>query len=283
MKQNLSRLLFAAVKIVSIFIVSGCICIFTLALKLRSVTDDLWKQLGIPQADVNTNIQVSIGSGYLQYNGAKNAKNIVAASRVAVINELVAYAKKYTSSKEFKQEYAQRRSTMIPKKPVLSRINVDSIRAAEKHSLEESIKQTQANANSPNPKIRNGVPARLDALNKQLQDLDKPDNPVVQRKVKDMQQINDLYSQDYTDKMNALDKKYPENPQVLIKRRLQEILDITADVDYDAQIDHGKKYDVFVNPAYEKKSKDWKLAFRAGKTATDAVRAAAQKWIMEIK
>jgi len=34
---------------------------------------------------------------------------------------------------------------------------------------------------------------------------------------------------------------------------------------------------------YEKKSKEWKLAFRAGKETTDAIRTIAQKWLQEIK
>ena len=70
---------------------------------------------------------------------------------------------------------------------------------------------------------------------------------------------------------------------MLLKKRLQEILDITADVDYAAELKdgyNGKK--VFVNPAYEKKAAEWKLAYRAGKTTTDAVRAAAQQWLAEL-
>ena len=74
---------------------------------------------------------------------------------------------------------------------------------------------------------------------------------------------------------------------MLIKKRLEEILNITADVDYAAELKEtewkGKKWKVFVNPAYEKKSKEWKLAFRAGKPVTDAVRAAAEKWLKEFK
>jgi hypothetical protein len=78
--------------------------------------------------------------------------------------------------------------------------------------------------------------------------------------------------------------KLPEDYNVLLKRRLQEILDITADVDYEAELKDGygaKK--VFVNPVYEKKRKEWKLAYRAGKTTTDAVRAAASKWLDDLK
>ena len=65
------------------------------------------------------------------------------------------------------------------------------------------------------------------------------------------------------------------------------MLSITADVDYAAELKdaewQGKKWKVFVNPAYERKSKEWKLAYRVGKPVTDAVRTAAEKWLKEIK
>ena len=83
--------------------------------------------------------------------------------------------------------------------------------------------------------------------------------------------------------MQNFEMKYPEDPQVLLKKRLQEMIDITAAVDYTAELKEGyqgKK--LFVNPDYEKKPAEWKLAFRAGKPATDAVRSAAQEWLKKL-
>ena len=87
----------------------------------------------------------------------------------------------------------------------------------------------------------------------------------------------------YNEAMQNFEAKYPSDPKPLLKQRLQDILTITADVDYAAEFKEGPKgKKVFVNPIYEQKPAEWKLAFRAGKPATDAVRAAAQQWLKEL-
>ena len=283
MKTVLIKILKAATKTIFVIVSTGCLCIFLLSLKTREIAVDLWSQLGITQKDANLDIRVSVMSPYLQYAGAKNAKNIATGNRVAVINDLVAYAKKFTVTSEFKKDYEFERSKLKPKDPMLFSINEDSIRNEEKKLVLQSIKQTEANANNPNPKIKNGVPARLEQLKKELIALDEPNNKKVQNHVNQLKSYNKSFQDSYQKELDKFNTKYPENPQVLIKKRLKDILDITSDIDYDAELKQVGKYKVFVNPDYEKKSKEWKLAFRAGKTATDAVRAAAEKWIGEIE
>ncbi|MFL5740460.1 MAG: hypothetical protein ACJ75B_09615 [Flavisolibacter sp.] len=262
---------------------AGCLCSFVLALKTKKMADDLWKQLGLSQSDANINIQVSLTSDYLQYAGAKNARNIITGNRVTVVNELVAYAKKFTGSAEFKKMYEFERNKHKPAAPDQFHVNVDSIRAAEKQKIMDAIEQTKANANSTNPKIRNAVPYRLETLNKELTQLDDPNNKTIQLKVSQLEGFNNSVTTSYASQLEKFNIDYPENPQLLIKKRLQEILDITSDVDYHAETKQVGKYNYFVNNDYEKKPKEWKLAFRAGKAATDAVRAAAQKWLQELK
>ena len=278
MKRVQVHLLFAA-KTLCIMISVGCLCLSLLAYN----TADLWTQLGITQSNANINIRVSVTGNTFQYAGAKNAKNVSVANRPSIVDQLVVYAKKYTASAEFKKEYATIRGYAKPKDPELSSINVDSIRDQQKQFVLQSIKQTEANANHSNPKIRNGVPAGLERLKKELIELDDPNNKKIQAEVKQMEAWNKAISDAHKKEMDKFNTNYPENPQVLIKKRLQDILDITADVDYNAELKQGPKYKVFVNPEYEKKSKEWKLAYRAGKQAVDAVRAAAQKWLAEIK
>ncbi|MGZ8538387.1 MAG: hypothetical protein ACXWV9_09010 [Flavisolibacter sp.] len=283
MKPAQIKLLYTAIKTICCMFLVCCLCLFLLAFKTNEINADLWTQLGIKQSDANINIRVSVTSNYLQYAGAKNAKNIVAGKRPAVINQLVAYAKKFTASAEFKKEYAFERSKNKPKDPMLFSINVDSIRNEEKQRVLQSIKQTEANANNPNPKIKNAVPARLEALKKELVALDDPNNKKVQAQVNQLQSFNDAANDAYKKELDKFNTKYPENAQVVIKKRLQQILDITADVDYNAELKQGPKYKVFVNPEYQKKSREWKLAYRSGKVTTDAVRAAAEKWLAEFK
>lgn len=267
----------------SVFLLLLLISYLTLALKATKIADDVWTQLGITSKDGISNLHSSIQTGSLSYFGAKNAAGIPIGSRTAVINQLVAQAKKYIASDEFKRRYENERKLRMPKEPELFQISVDEIRAKEKQRIEQAIKQTEANANHPNPKIKNGVPKALENLNAELKTVDDPNNKNVQREVKQLEAWNNAALAQHKSQLQKLDIDFPQNPQELIKRRLQQMLDVTADVDYNAELKEVGKFKVFVNPAYEKKSKDWKLAFRAGKETTEAIRAVAQKWLLELK
>lgn len=69
----------------------------------------------------------------------------------------------------------------------------------------------------------------------------------------------------------------------IIAKQLQQFLDLSATVDFNAQtVQKGNKL-VFVNPAYESKSPVWKLCFRSGKEAVTGARKFAQQWLNELK
>lgn len=74
------------------------------------------------------------------------------------------------------------------------------------------------------------------------------------------------------------DKKYPADPAELIKKRLQSFLDISATVDFDATL-NGEQ---FANPENEKKSDQWKMCYRAGKTVIAAAREEVELWLKEL-
>jgi hypothetical protein len=73
----------------------------------------------------------------------------------------------------------------------------------------------------------------------------------------------------------ALDK----DPNVTLRRRLQEFLDVSADVDFAAATTGSGSGRRFVKEEYEAKSNQWKMCFRAGREATEAARAFAQEWM----
>jgi hypothetical protein len=282
MKKSNQKFFIAAFKSLCVVLLLGLVFVLAAAWKTNKLADDLWKQLGITHEDGKSYMFNSLQSGYLGYY-VKNAKAIAQNDRLAIINDLATQAKKYVASDEFKRRYENNRNLRKPREPQLTKTSAEEIRAREKAIIEQQIKQTEANANHPNPKIRNGVPAGLEKLKKELKALDDPNNPRVQTKLKQEQDMNDAYLAHYNKELQKLDEDFPPNPQVQIKRRLQQILDLTADVDFKAELKEVGKFKVFVNPDYEKKSKDWKLAFRAGKEATDLVRSIATKWLKEIK
>ena len=75
------------------------------------------------------------------------------------------------------------------------------------------------------------------------------------------------------------EKRYPSEAKELIKQRLKTFLDISATVDFDAQLNGS----MFANPEYEAKSGEWKMCFRAGKAVVQAAREEAQAWLKELE
>ncbi len=286
MKRNYRRVLIALIKTLGLFLLIGTICWIVLTVAAAAATqkmaDDVWKQLGLTQKDGELNIKFSFLNGNFQYYGAKNARNVLAGDRIAVIKDLAAHAKKYSASDEFKREYEATRNRNHPAEPMLRTFNVDSFKVVEKLRLEEGMKAAEGNKNHPNPKVRNGVPYAIENMKKELAALNDTNNKKIKYYMDSYQRSNDAGLKQYNDKMKKFDAAWPADPKVMIKRRLQTMLDITADVDYSAETKQVDKFKKFVNPDYEAKPKEWKLAYRAGKPATDALRAIAQKWLQEL-
>jgi hypothetical protein len=67
-----------------------------------------------------------------------------------------------------------------------------------------------------------------------------------------------------------------------LKRVLTQIVAEAPTVDYAAQTVVKNRTDVFVNPAYEKKSVTWKAMYRAGKGPSTAGLEIARAWLKEL-
>lgn len=78
----------------------------------------------------------------------------------------------------------------------------------------------------------------------------------------------------------SLEKKYPSDPMDLIKQRLTDFLQISSEVDFDAELKSGSN--TFKNPDYEKKDGYWKMCYRAGREVVAAAREEAKKWLDEL-
>jgi len=78
---------------------------------------------------------------------------------------------------------------------------------------------------------------------------------------------------------DALDK----NPNVTLKHRLEQFLELSADVDFSAATTGEGSERRFVKPEDEARPKEWKMCFRAGPEATAAARAYAKEWLAELE
>ena len=67
-----------------------------------------------------------------------------------------------------------------------------------------------------------------------------------------------------------------------LKRVLTQVVAEAPTVDYAAKTVQKSGSEVFVNPAYEKKSVIWKAMFRAGKGPSAAGVEVARAWLKEL-
>jgi hypothetical protein len=70
---------------------------------------------------------------------------------------------------------------------------------------------------------------------------------------------------------------------LFVKKRLEEFLNVTKDIDFSAELTERNGKKIFVNQQYEFKDSRWKMAFRAGKEVVEPARDFVEKWINEIR
>jgi hypothetical protein len=86
----------------------------------------------------------------------------------------------------------------------------------------------------------------------------------------------------HTEALRQWETEFPEDASPVLARRLKAFLEISADVDYAARLELRNGKMRFVDEAYEVRSREWKLCYRAGKEAVDAARSAAAAWMQEL-
>lgn len=79
------------------------------------------------------------------------------------------------------------------------------------------------------------------------------------------------------------EKRYPSDPAVLIRQRLEAFLQLSATVDFSAAVRNNGGTLYFVNGDYEARSNEWKACYRAGAPVVNAARDEVQQWLGTLK
>jgi hypothetical protein len=241
------------------------------------------QQLGISEETARSSIVSNIVYTGWNLPNAAALKKISTADRAVFIRELGQYAKAYTKTDAFKQAYLKHRETRKPSppKPVQT---IDEMKKDQKESLEKAIKDTETGLPSMPKEIQAELKKSVEALKKQLKEIDNPNNPMYSKQIADSQkQQGEIQQQQYLASLAQWEKDNPMTPDKMIRQKLEEFLKETEKIDYNAALvrqPDGKMK--FANSAYEEMSNIKKMCFRAGKEATDAVRSFAQEWVREL-
>ncbi|MEO5893271.1 MAG: hypothetical protein ABIQ31_23675, partial [Ferruginibacter sp.] len=205
-------------------------------------------------------------------------------NRLAVAKDLLTYAKQYVNSANFKKEYEQEHKNAMPVEPVAKPVRTKAqVQKEEIAKTEKSIREFEINMKVFDAATQKNMLPVLDVFKKTLKDYQDPNNQYFEALVMNDKYENEENVKKYNENMKNWEKLYPADYALIIKARLKKFLDITSDVDFNAELKTSYNKKVFVNTAYERKSTEWKQAFRAGKEITTMARAFAAQWLTELK
>ncbi len=241
---------------------------------------DVLSQLGITLQAAREAVGSIINAGV--YNPGLPAaafKLLPATARAEAATAGVAWLKSYTTTAEFKQQWAKIRETHKPDPPEFTGTPEEEVAKADeeqKQQAEESKKAVAALPAAQRAQIEEAMKA-AQAMTAQL-------NTPEMRKMRldGIRMARAERTKQYEQELANWKRDYPESAGPMIARRLREFLAASADVDFAAKLVSKDGKQVFENQGYEQKSGQWKMCYRAGKEATGAARAAVQAWLKEL-
>ena len=244
---------------------------------------DVLSQLGVSETDGKSSIWTSFLYEQFQYPSNKTIRSLTTAKRGEVAKELAAYTKKYLLSNEFKKLYQERRTIMKPKE-LDPNLKPEAWMNSSAEGIKMQISQQEEMLKKANEKTKPNIERTITRLKSDLKSYTDTTDKKYAINIKPYKTMYETELGKYNAEMEKFNKKYPANPNDMIRDRLEKFLSLSAEVDFNAELKPGPNgLKVFVNPEYEKKSKDWKACYRAGKETIAVVRAEATKFLKELK
>ena len=202
------------------------------------------------------------------------------AARVAVVNFALNLARTFVESDDFKRRYADHREANGPE-PLPEEQTADAIFAKQRAGFENQVAEMRKLFDQITPEQRTTLEDGWKQMRDQFDAMEKGE-----RRTQIEAQLNEQRTGMLRGRQAAIkefEKAYPADPRALVALRLRRFLDVTKDVDFNAQLAEKNKLRVFADPALEARPAEWKMSFRAGKPATDAARAFARKWLNDLQ
>ena len=201
------------------------------------------------------------------------------AARVALVNFALTLARSFAETDDFKQRYADHREANGPD-PLPQEPSVDAILAKQRADFEEQVLQMRKLFDQITPEQRVTLEEGWKDMRAQLTEMETGPRRAELEKALRQQRGGQVRDRELA--MKELEAIWPIDHRALIANRLRHFLEVSKDVPADAKLveKDGKK--MFADPALEARPKEWKMCFRAGKPATDAARAFAEKWLNDL-
>jgi hypothetical protein len=245
------------------------------------VTQDHLATLGISEGRAREAVFDSFMSDAISIAGKPAVFTAMSpAARVALVNFALNLARTFVESDDFKRRYADHREANGPD-PLPEGQTADAILAKQREGFENQVAEMRKLFDQITPEQRATLEEGWKQMREQLTAMETGDKRKQLESLLNQQRADQTRQRDVA--MQAFEKTYPADPRALVAMRLRHFLDVTSDLSFDAQLVDKDKKRVFAEAALEAKPAEWKMAFRAGKPATDAARAFAQKWLSDLQ
>jgi hypothetical protein len=238
-------------------------------------------QLGITEGRAREAVFDSFVSGAVSLAG--KADVFTAASpqaRVAIVNAALTIARAFVESAEFPRRYADHREANGPD-PLPPPTTADEVLAKQRAHFEAQVEGMRKQFAEVTPAQRETLEQGFETMRARFTEMEKGDARIELDAALKEQRIRHVRAHDMA--MKELETVYPADPRVLVAGRLRKFLDLSKDIDFTAQLVERDKKMRFADAALEARPAEWKMLFRAGKPATDAARAFAQKWLADLE
>ncbi len=234
--------------------------------------------LGVSEAAGKDIVNGWLESGNLNLTPAAKAFRAAAtAGRASLTRNAVAWAKAYTESAAFRTWYDRRRKEDTPTPPEVKG-TVDDELARQSAERKKSLEEMKKNVAQMAPEMRKAMEGAIkesEAANRKLET--DPQMVAMMRQGIESERAGE--QETYKERLASHERRFPSNPNTVIARRLQEFLDVSKTVDFDAKLVPSGRLMRFANPEYEQQKPLWKICYRAGRDAVSAARESAQAWL----
>jgi len=260
-----------------LYVAATIVCV----LAIGSAAQDHLANLGISEGRAKEAVFDSFMSDAVSLAGKPAAfLAMPPAARVTLVNFALNLARTFVDSEDFKRRYADHREANGPD-PLPEAQTADAALEKQRAGFENQVAEMRKMFDQITPEQRATLEEGWKDMRDQLTAMEKGDRRTQIDSLLKEQRAEQVRQRD--DAMKEFDKAFPPDHRALVAMRLRHFLEVTKDVAFDAQLVDRDKKKVFANEAFEGKPTEWKLAFRAGKPATDAARAFAQNWLTDLQ
>lgn len=243
--------------------------------------DDVLARLGLTPAAAREGVLGPLSGGTPYDEAAYRAfKALPAAARADVVRAGLAWIKAYAAGAEFREAYRRLRESEKPAAPE-PRASADDQVKQMRADMEKSIAEMKKNMAAMDAETRKQMEAVVQQLRAQMAQMESSQQKEMLSQGTALAAEGD--QQRYREELGEWERDFPADPRLLIKRRIQEFLAASADVDFAAKLAPRGDKMTFASAAYEQKPPEWKLCFRAGREATEAARSFARAWLAELE